>query len=390
MKFHFFVRFSTRPGQFLRIVGDSEALGNQTLARSIRMQYKNDQFWEIDLEIPDEHFGMDGLISYRYILEEEGRDWTEEWGMDRRLRIPDFPLRQADVIDTWNHAGTYGNVFYTAPFRDVLLQERPPQKNPRPTKAMTHIFRVKAPLLASDEELCLTGNAIEMGNWQKDKFVSMFPEDEWWTVRLNLSKETFPLTYKYAVCKKDSGRILRYEDGNNRVLYPSERNKRHVLLHDGFVHLPENSWKGTGIAIPVFSLRSGRGLGVGEFPDIKLLADWAERTGIRMIQLLPVNDTTSNHTWQDSYPYSAISAFALHPLYLNIRKMAGKDFLDADGSFMRLEHELNNLPEVDYEKVMQHKQGFINHFFNLQGEEVFSTPDFQEFFRDNELSLIHI
>jgi 4-alpha-glucanotransferase len=384
MKFHFFVRFSTRPGQFLRIVGDSAALGNQTLARSIRMRYKNDQFWEIDMDIPDAHFGIDGLIRYRYILEEEGHEWTEEWGMDRRLKLSDFPLRQADVIDTWNHAGTYGNVFYNAPFRDVLLPERPPQKIPKPAKAMTHIFRVKAPLLTTDEELCLTGNTIELGNWQKDKVISMFREDEWWTVRLNLSKAVFPLAYKYAVCKKDSGRLLRYENGNNRILYPPERTKRHILLHDGFVHLPETTWKGTGIAIPVFSLRSGQGFGVGEFPDINLLTDWAERTGIRMIQLLPVNDTTSSHTWQDSYPYSAISAFALHPLYLNIRKMAGRDLFDLDDSFMRLQHELNNLPEVDYEMVMQHKQGFINHFFTLKGDEVFSTPDFQAFFRDNE------
>ena len=39
-----------------------------------------------------------------------------------------------------------------------------------------------------------------------------------------------------------------------------------------------------------------------------------------MIQLLPINDTTAMHSWTDSYPYAAISAFALHPLYLNLKK----------------------------------------------------------------------
>jgi 4-alpha-glucanotransferase len=44
-----------------------------------------------------------------------------------------------------------------------------------------------------------------------------------------------------------------------------------TLLHDGFIHLPNNTWKGAGVAIPVFSLRSKNSFGVGEFNDIKLL-----------------------------------------------------------------------------------------------------------------------
>ena len=77
--------------------------------------------------------------------------------------------------------------------------------------------------------------------------------------------------------------------------------------------------RGAGVAIPVFSLRSNNSFGVGEFTDIKLLVDWAKSTGLKLIQILPVNDTTATHTWTDSYPYSAISAFALHPMYLNLR-----------------------------------------------------------------------
>ena len=57
------------------------------------------------------------------------------------------------------------------------------------------------------------------------------------------------------------------------------------------------------MSIPVFSLRSKRSLGVGEFLDLKLLADWAEHAGMSMIQLLPVNDTRVHNCWWDSYPY---------------------------------------------------------------------------------------
>ncbi|MGL1465909.1 4-alpha-glucanotransferase, partial [Vibrio parahaemolyticus] len=44
------------------------------------------------------------------------------------------------------------------------------------------------------------------------------------------------------------------------------------------------------------------------------------------MQILPINDTTATHTWKDSYPYAAISAFALHPIYINLEAVAGKDF----------------------------------------------------------------
>lgn len=79
------------------------------------------------------------------------------------------------------------------------------------------------------------------------------------------------------------------------------------------------------MAIPVFSLRSRNSFGVGEFTDIKLLVDWAKQTGLKLVQLLPVNDTTATNTWLDSYPYAAISAFALHPLYINLSQVAGKE-----------------------------------------------------------------
>ena len=76
--------------------------------------------------------------------------------------------------------------------------------------------------------------------------------------------------------------------------------------------------KYAGTAIPVFSLRTKDSFGVGEFHDLKLMADWAAATGQHIIQLLPINDTTMTRTWQDSYPYNANSSFALHPQFLHL------------------------------------------------------------------------
>ena len=46
------------------------------------------------------------------------------------------------------------------------------------------------------------------------------------------------------------------------------------------------------IAIPVFSLKSEKSFGVGDFGDLKRMVDWAVNTRQKVIQILPINDTT--------------------------------------------------------------------------------------------------
>jgi len=67
-------------------------------------------------------------------------------------------------------------------------------------------------------------------------------------------------------------------------------------------------WRGTGVAVPVFSIRSTHSVGAGEFLDLKVVVDLAAKTGMRLVQLLPVNDTSVNMMWWDSYPYRYVGA----------------------------------------------------------------------------------
>ena len=124
--------------------------------------------------------------------------------------------------------------------------------------------------------------------------------------------------------------------------------------------------------MPLFSLRSGKDWGVGEFRDIGVLAEWAAAAGMSVIQLLPVNDTSVTGTWRDSYPYNPLSCFALHPLYV-----CGEDAVAACRAFCSADEAealqevldvcsrrgavLNALPEVDYE------DGLTFLYFNTGG-----------------------
>ncbi|MDP9037344.1 MAG: 4-alpha-glucanotransferase [Myxococcota bacterium] len=80
-----------------------------------------------------------------------------------------------------------------------------------------------------------------------------------------------------------------------------------------------------GVLIPLFSIRTATGWGLGEIADISRFASWAGRAGFSVLQLLPVNEVSG----ADASPYSAISAFALDPVYLSLDEC--EDFIGAGG-----------------------------------------------------------
>jgi 4-alpha-glucanotransferase len=382
MKIHFFLRFQTSYGQQLGISGNIPALGNGVLNEASGMSYYNDQFWHFSLDLSNAEF-VPTHIQYSYILFQEGQEPVQEWGNDRIIEVNKITAEEIQVIDTWNHAGEFDNVFFSAPFQKVLLPSAAHAHKPKPYRGHTHVLKVKAPLLHKDEQLCICGISEILGGWDASKSVLMNKEGDWWVVKLNLSREDFPMTYKYGVWNHTENRFVVFETGSNRILYETRGKKKVTILHDGFAHLPNTSWKGAGIAIPVFSLRTRQSFGIGEFTDIRQLVDWCKMLGFKMVQILPVNDTITTRTWEDSYPYSAISAFALHPIFLNLEKVAGKDFSASIRSLHKKQKQLNELPEVDFEAVLKTKWNVIEDLFILLKERVFATEDYRKFFEQN-------
>jgi 4-alpha-glucanotransferase len=380
LKIEFYLRFYTHVGQSLFISGNTAVLGMDDPEKAFPMQYMNGEFWHSSLELPGT---SDGAVRYHYILRNEDGTITVEWGDDRVLDCHGQDIEEIEVIDTWNHVGEYENVFFTSPFRQILLKHPQTAYKARPGQSFTHVFMVKAPLLKKDEAVCLVGSGKALKDWDTGSPLLLALEGTWWTLRLAIPKESFPIDYKYGVWNTKDKKFTGYEQGGNRLLHGDALKKKINILHDGFIHLPNNTWRGAGVAIPVFSLRSKRSLGVGEFTDLKKLVDWARKTGLRMVQILPVNDTTACHSWVDSYPYAAISAFALHPLYLNLEKVAGHKYEDLVKPLRKKQKELNELPEVDYEQVMKIKLLAVRELYQLQKAEFLKDADWLEFFRQN-------
>lgn len=140
-----------------------------------------------------------------------------------------------------------------------------------------------------------------------------------------------------------------------------------------------SGWKCAGTAVPVFSLRTEDSFGIGDFHDLKKLADWVAATGQRVIQLLPVNDTTMTGTWKDSYPYSANSIYALHPQFVYLPDAGVR----RDAKYKALKAELEALAEIDYERVNQEKDRLMRKAFASTWEKVSGSSEYKEFLKDN-------
>ncbi|NCU03781.1 MAG: 4-alpha-glucanotransferase [Chitinophagaceae bacterium] len=384
MKIQFYLRFFTQYGQSLSITGNCDALGNNDLAAALPMQYLTDEFWTVSVELGKD---FENDLQYSYILKNENGEDVQEWGNDRSVEFMKLQVDELTLIDTWNHAGEFENTFFTQPFKEVLLPKCKEAKT-RSYKNITHIFKVKAPLLKADEVMCIAGSNLTLKKWSKEEPVLMQCEGDWWTARIDLSAESFPVAYKYGVFNIKEKNFAAFEAGNNRILYDSYGRKKITILHDGFAQLPNDTWKAAGVAIPVFSLRTEKSFGVGEFTDIKALVDWAKNAGMKLIQILPVNDTTANHNWQDSYPYAAISAFALHPVFLNLETTAGKASHPVIKSLKKKQAEFNALPEVDYEAVMKAKWAAAKELYHEQKKAMHEDAAFFEFFELNRHWLV--
>ncbi|WP_231402021.1 4-alpha-glucanotransferase [Panacibacter microcysteis] len=387
-KVTFVVRFHTNYGQSLFITGKHPLFGGETAASALRMQYLNNDLWTLTIDVDKNALPKEGIV-YNYMVQYEDGTVSYDWGSDKVLKTGDLASEEILIIDAWNFAGYFENAFYTEPFQNVLLKHRHKPAVPAP-KTYTHTFRIKAPLLKKDETICLIGNDEKLGNWNEAAALLMERNDgdSFYSVRADLSRAHFPVVYKYCVFDTSAGRIVRYEDGNNRVLYDAFVKNKKTIVNDGFAVLPSTSWKGAGVAIPVFSLRAEQSCGVGEFSDIKLLVDWAKSVGLKLVQILPVNDTTATHTWTDSYPYAAISAFALHPMYLNLAKAAGEKHAQLVKDVEAERQRLNKLDAVDYEGVNNLKWRVIKQLYPLQQEEIFSSAGYKEYFELNKHWLV--
>ena len=388
MKIHFKIPYYTFWGQRLLVSGNIPELGNGDFNKALKLNYHAPENWSAEIEVNSK---VPFLLTYKYILYSEQNDqFEEEWGNDRQLQTDPVKADHFFCIDAWNSPGSIENVFLTSPFQEVLLHHDHFIGKSASAEKYTHLFKVKMPMLKKNEVLCIIGDCNALGNWStiNPKLMSQTAGD-WWTTEVDLSKVKGEVHYKYGIYDPEMNKFRYFESGPDHIAPIINSKKTFVQLSDGFVRITNNSWKGAGVGIPVFSIRTRKSFGVGDFGDMKLVVDWAQKVGLKLIQVLPLNDTTGTHTDADVLPYAAISAFALNPLFLNL---PATGILPASHPLQKVynakQEELNGKDLISFLEVINYKLEYVKELYLLQKEQFLKDKGFKLFMADNEFWLV--
>ena len=378
MKIHFILNYSTEFGQDLRLnIFDGKAAE----PTSYGMNTADGKTWQCDIEMKKAPERAD----YFYSLDNSGHEERHEWQtVTHRIELNCKRAKEYIVYDRWIDI-PQDSYLYSSAFTDCVNRRHHEEIKPTDYRKTLRLV-VRAPQLRKGEHLLVCGEHNNMGNWQPDYAIRMYEHNynEWVA---DLDREAFgdrKETELKFIATDDKGNTL-WETGFNRKLALPEMKEGEVCIYEmdqAFFEICDTKLAGT--LIPVFSLRSKGSFGVGDFGDLKMMIDWIAETNQKVLQILPVNDTTSTHTWTDSYPYSAISIFALHPQFADLRQLpAIKDRKKAE-DYEALREELNALKQIDYERVNNAKTEYLRIIFKQEGEEVMKTDGFKEFMKENE------
>ena len=379
MKIVFRLNFHTVPGQSLWLKLATVAEGKDVrMDKVLPLRWINDGQWEASLEIMG---GGPLRLEYSYqFRQDDNAVELDEWNGPRIATADPAVAECLLLADTWCSAGTVDYAFETQAFK-AALPARWLFAPPPVVAGANHTFHLRMAAVPDGMAPCLLGGTRELGAWEWARAVPLAETSaNAWQTQLHLPQDG-RVEYKYGLFDRAAGCAVSLEEGSNRVLEARLLGARQwTVVHDeGYHRAPADLYRGAGVAMPVFSLRGDLSLGVGEFADLKELADWAGAVGLKLIQILPLNDTTSAHDWRDSYPYSAISVFALHPLYLRIGDLGYPMPEEFTADLDAAREWLNALEHMDYVEVMKAKSALTRRVFGIHGKNITTSAAFKKF-----------
>lgn len=376
MSIQFNVKFNSVEGQDLYISGSCKELGNFDKAKAVPMKFAENGTWTTEIDIKTQEF------SYLYFIKDK-RDHsiTEEWAK-RNYKTPS--VRKNIILqDEWLYPSLPEFNLNTTFFNHISPEITP--KKSRRYKKNSHRFLIPFKVLNDNEAMFILGNCDRLGNWKEDQAVPMLWDGKKsWYVDVDLSKVEDIVEYKYLIKDTKTGSVKYYETENNRFSIIADK-EAFIVNHDTAFRQPQHEkWRGSGIAVPVFSLRSPKGLGVGEFLDLIEFGKWTKAAGFSMIQILPIHDTTTNFDCRDSYPYSAISVYALHPMYLRLSDLTYGLTKTEKSKISKQADELNKSEGVDYSYVNKFKIDFLQSYYKRNVKKILSDKKLKDFLKENE------
>ena len=393
MKLKFTIHYGTQWGENLFVAVTYRSKDGTEKVRHLPMTTEDGWHWELETSaVESRQHPVETITYYYYVADADGVELRREWTGVPRTYYFDASKNYL-LPDLWHDVPLQYHLYSKAcqvttgilPDETLLVQRVPLYRK-------TIIFRVSAPQLRQGQSVAILGSHPALGSWSPARYLRMEPiglSD--WLLSVNVDAILFPLEFKYVIVDDATHSLVAWEEGDNRTvegILPPEQTAvpdgTVLVVYGESLRVKEDIWRAAGVAVPVFSLRSTRSCGVGDFGDLRLLVDWAVATGMKIIQLLPVNDTTASRSWSDSYPYNIVSAFALHPQYLDLNALGPLRDKKRMTVFLRQQRELNALSYTDYEAVQRVKLDYANEVFKDRGNQVLGSKEFKQWFTDNE------
>ena len=386
MKLKFQIKYDTQWGESLHVVLCYQSRGIADRTVNLLMQTDDGQLWTVETAVIESRQHPVSSISYYYQVEDgDGRVLRREFTMVPRTYYFDH-TKDYFFPDSWRDrplcSHLYSRAYTTTrhiPADEHLVVNRVPLYR------KTVVFRVSAPQLLPGQSLALVGSHPMLGGWSTARYLKMdYMGCREWMLTVNADAIALPVEYKYVVVDNHSHELVSWEEGDNRTVGWEVADGQVLVVHGDLLHLREQMWRVAGVVVPVFSLRSEHSFGVGDFGDLKRFVDWAVATGMKMIQTLPVNDTTTDGHWHDSYPYNIVSCFALHPHYMDLEQLGELSDKRKMTVYRRRQRELNALAYSDYEAVDRVKGDYIADIFAERGDETLKSAEYNQWYEANK------
>ena len=373
--------------EYKAMFGEQIVVNIQTEEGELKLPLKttDGERWACDwcVESPEKSY------TYYYSVEREGKAVKTEWLMIKHQL--DVNARKAAVYTLYDHwkAMPGDSYLYSSAFTDCINHQAPQEMKPESGSKIVRLI-VRAPQLRDGERLGVLGADKALGAWNVQKILPMTQHtyNEWVADIDATHLEGSHLEFKFVAFRNAKNELLWETSMNRTVDLPKMKAGELVSyeLDQAFFALYNRKLAGT--LVPVFSLRTRKSAGIGDFGDLKAMIDFVASTGQKVLQLLPINDTTITHTWTDSYPYSCISVFAIHPQYANLHALPELKDAKARAEAEKTCAELNALDKIDYEKVNDFKINYLRQIFNQEGEKMMKTAEYKAFFQDTKQWLV--
>ena len=393
MKLKFAIQYGTQWGENLYVAITYTSKDAKERVRRLPMMTEDGWHWELETSaVESRQHPVESITYYYYVADADGNEQRREWtGVPRTYYFD--ATKNYIMPDLWREVPLQYHLYSKAcqvtsglSSGDALCVQRVPLYR------KTIIFRVSAPQIRQGQSVAILGSHPALGSWNPARYLRMEPIGLCeWLLSVNVDAILMPLEYKYVIVDDATHGLVAWEEGDNRTvegMLPPEQNAvpdgTVLVVYGESLRVKEEIWRAAGVAIPVFSLRSSHSCGVGDFGDLRLLVDWAVATGMKVIQILPVNDTTAARSWSDSYPYNIVSAFALHPQYLDLHALGplrNKKYMTV---FLRQQNELNAMNHTDYEAVQRVKFDYIRVLYEERGQQTLDSREFKLWYEENQ------